>query len=697
MINWFEHLTFSENPFRFYSEDSVLHERDLGIAGDKVTALTPEKYACKLGSIQNCPWSGTGFSMELRIDGEQIPGRDWVWLPNIIRRSGKRRNWTAETLTVIPPKMNAVIFRLSLTNISSNPTDAPVQIIFDGGTHRVEQWIFSIPGAVSKHYAAIETSEEDGVSFAKLIGHCSDVDGCEYDDTASVMCVSCSLSGMKLFKQADIWETVRTVAPGDTLNIDITLHLGGLDSEVEAECKSLCHECDKYIASAFEWLDSETERIYSHLPKFTSDMPELEALFHRSVVTYSLNRWENPNYAINPFYSTGSINGGCMCSYLWDYGGGLMLHPLIDPETNKKMIKGFLHADLTTSFCITPLDGSKWGPWYHINQEKIINMIYFHILHTGETEFLDEVVDGRTIAEWAAFHALVGDDLNGPQKLMDYGDEGKSHLELRRKYVYKGIMPDLNARRYHNYVRAYRLSCIAGKPNDVLLERADALKPLLRELWDDEAGWYDFIWEGERQKRWTVQMFKFIDSPVIDDDTRAKLISHLNDNEFLSKFGLHSMSKLDPAYDQIDIDNGGGGICTLFTMQICGQLYDMGYDELATDILSRVLWWGTRLPYLGDSCAANMLEDREDTPLQADISSASCAQMMIFNMCGIKPDFDGNISITPAKKLPTKFIKLENVRLRGKVFTLTIDGNEYTVECNGMIIKNPLGVTAVLD
>ncbi|MBQ7923311.1 MAG: hypothetical protein IJ325_12190 [Clostridia bacterium] len=693
---FFDHPAFAESPFRFYGEDSILHERDLGIAGDRVTLLTPEKCACKVNGIQNAPWSGTRFSLELRIDGEQIPGRDWTWLPNAILRKGKRGNWSAETLTVIPPKKNGCIIRMAITNISDKVIDAPIQLIADGGTKYSKDWLFDIPSGIYHHFSRAETAEEDGISFLHLIGYSDDVETWVYSGEESVVAVSCTLAGMKLFKQADIWETQRTVDPGETLNIDITLHLGGVDGTIEAECADMCRKVDENIEAAFAWLQSETDRILDRLPQFTSNLPELDAMYYRSVVTYSLNRWENPHFVTNPFYSTGSINGGCMCSYLWDYGGGLMLHPLIDPETNKKMIRAYLHADLTKSFAIVPLDGSPYGPWYHINQEKIINMIYFHVLHTGETEFLSEEVDGRTILDWAAFHAFVGDDITAPQKLTDYGEPGKSHLELRRMYVYQGVMPDLNARRYHNYMRAYWLSCVAGKENVLLKERAGALKPLLTELWDEEAGWYDFIWDGKRQKRYTVQMFKFLDSQVIDDDTRAKLIAHLNEREFLSKFGLHSMSKLDAAYDQLDIDNGGGGICTLFTMQICGQLYDMGYDELATDILKRVLWWGTRLPYWGDSCAANMLEDREDTPLQADISSASCAQMMIFNMCGIKADFDGTIHITPAKVQPTSHIIMENVKLLGKTFSLAIDDNAYTVTCGGETIRKVLGETVVL-
>jgi hypothetical protein len=139
------------------------------------------------------------------------------------------------------------------------------------------------------------------------------------------------------------------------------------------------------------------------------------------------------------------------------------------------------------------------------------------------------------------------------------------------------------------------------------------------------------------------------------------------------------MSKLDPQYDQDDIDNGGGGICTHFTMQICAQLYETGYDALATDILKRVYWWGERMPYMGDSCAANMILNRENTPLQGDISSVSVAQMIFFYIFGIKPDFDGNIAITPVKNRPAENMRIDNARLCGKVFSVVIEKDSFTV------------------
>ena len=108
-------------------------------------------------------------------------------------------------------------------------------------------------------------------------------------------------------------------------------------------------------------------------------------------------------------------------------------------------------------------------------------------------------------------------------------------------------------------------------------------------------------------------------------------------------------------------------------MQICYQLYSIGEDALATDILKRVFWWGTRLPYLGDSCAANVMANREDTPLQGDIRSVSAAQMIIYAIFGIKADFDGNITVSPAKIRPAETLSLENVRLCGKIFSVSID------------------------
>jgi hypothetical protein len=248
-----------------------------------------------------------------------------------------------------------------------------------------------------------------------------------------------------------------------------------------------------------------------------------------------------------------------------------------------------------------------------------------------------------------------------------------------------------------NYMRVYELTKLVGEPDENLPTRAAALKEKLKALWNENEKWYDFIdAEGNRDIRYTVQMFKFISSGVIDKHERDGLVSHLNEREFLSKFGLHSMSKLDSQYDQDDIDNGGGGICTHFTMQICAQLYETGYDKIASDILPRVYWWGERMPYMGDSCAANMMMNREDTPLQGDISSVSGAQMICFYVFGITPDFDGSITVSPVPHRPTDKMAVENVRLQDKVFSVSVSVDEFSVIYNGETYSAKIGEKIVL-
>ncbi len=691
MKNPFANKAFRENPFRFYAKNSVLNPKDLGIAGERTSVLTPENAACGITCLQSCPWSATGLNAQVIFDGETLPGTDWVWLPNAILRRGKRAGYSVATLTVVPPAHNGILMRMAIESATACEVTVPVAVAFSGSAGKTSDWAFNAPKRGLPHYADAVAACEGDMSLLRLIGGCADVGGREVDPGDAVIAVACSLPGMKLFRNADMWETTVTVKPHETVCIDLAICLGDQDGNPEKECRDMLENGEKETEKAFAWLKSETDRIFSALPSFKSDNKALERLYTRSLVAYTLNRWNNPQFAIQPFYSTGSVTGGCMCSYLWDYGGGLMLHPVVDPGTNKKMICAYLHDDLTVSYAIKPLDGGPAGLWYHINQEKIISMIYYHVLHTGDVGFLKETVDGKSIRDWAVFHSLIGDDLAEPQHLVDFGGAGESHLELRRSYAYKGVMPDLNARRYMNYMRAYELTVLDGSPMPELAERAKALKPLLATLWNEDKQWYDHIWEGKRDQRYTVQMFKFLNSPVIDEQTRRGLISHLNEEEFLSEYGLHSMAKTDPGYDQVDIDNGGGGICNLFTMQIAGQLYDMGYAETATDMVDRVLWWGTRLPYWGDSCAANMKKVREDTPLQACISSASGAQMILFNMCGIKADAQGGITVCPAKVLPAKELTLKGVKLLGRTFSVAIRGDHYTVTVGGRKLTAPLG------
>jgi hypothetical protein len=99
---------------------------------------------------------------------------------------------------------------------------------------------------------------------------------------------------------------------------------------------------------------------------------------------------------------------------------------------------------------------------------------------------------------------------------------------------------------------------------------------------------------------------------------------------------------------------------------------------------------------MGDSCAANMKLNRENTPLQGDISSVSCAQMMFFYLCGIQAHFDGSVTVCPVKNRPCQEMKMENARLCGKIFSLSVTNDTFTVTCDGITYSAAVGETVTL-
>ena len=687
-MNYFDNCVYS-----FESKKSVISGEKLGITSTIASVMTGEKSVCDLHTINACPYTATDMSFDIRLDGEKIKVDRWRWLPTAILREGECDGFTAKTLATLIHNGRGAVLKVELLNKTEKEKRIPLAVMYRGVAKYLDNWNFCIPDpekSLLEYY-----SEHDGVI------------GSSHNGISFLM--TSSLSGMKYFHTAYLWENELTLPVGEPLTFYFSLHIGP-DAECLAEAKATEADYEGAIERSFDYLMGEVDRIHNALPNFSSDDPELDAYYYRCLVTYILCRWDNPALCVVPYFSTGSMSGSCMCSYLWDWCGGLMMHPIYDAEVNRRQLRALLKNDLTKSYALNPITAGPTGPWYQVNQEKITLMVYHHVRATGDKEFLFEKINGKTVIDHMREQAYVCDDLSKPVTLYDYGKgkleprrpgwlgddyiwygEGNAHLELRRGIPYHGIMPDLNARRYLNYMRVYELTKVAGCPDEVLPKRAEALKEELKKLWNDDAKWYEFEVDGVRDLRYTVQMFKFLNSPVIDDKEREGLISHLNEREFLSKFGLHSMSKLDIAYDQDDIDNGGGGICTHFTNQICAQLYEMGYSALASDILRRILWWGTRLPYMGDSCAANMMQNRDDTPLQGDISSVSGAQMIFFYIFGIKPDFEGNITISPVPNRPTDKMTVENVRLWDKVFSVSVAGDSFCVTIDGKTLCAKIG------
>lgn len=454
---------------------------------------------------------------------------------------------------------------------------------------------------------------------------------------------------------------------------------------------------EEWMTRSFSDFENRLAQLFQKVPRLEASDKRLEQFYNRSLLHFLLTQWHVPEFLLHPHYGTGGVLGGTLANYLWDFGEPWELFPLYDPSSTKTHVKQFLSIDLAKHFSFDPMTGKGLGPFYPVNQEKIIGLVYYYVLNTGDVAFLRESLQGKTILQWVLWNATWGDDLQRPVQLIDYGN-GNHHLELRHDIRYDHIVPDLNGRRYLNYKWAAALAAIAGEDASYLHDRADQLKKLLRkELWDPQARWFALKTpDGRKDLRYTVQMFKLIGSPVLDKDQEDGLLSHLNEREFLSEFGLHSMAKHDPAYDQVDFDNGGGGCFTAFPAQIAERLYRIGRADLAEELFARTLWWGSRVPYWGDSFAANYIEYRKDTPLQSTFDASAAAQAIIFGMFGIQTTATGEIRIKPQAPSFSPRIAVRGVHLRGHHFDVLVNGKTFQVVSKEKTISSKIGDVVTL-
>lgn len=58
----------------------------------------------------------------------------------------------------------------------------------------------------------------------------------------------------------------------------------------------------------------------------------------------------------------------------------------------------------------------------------------------------------------------------------------------------------------------------------------------------------------------SIQIFDVLRTGILTKDQERAIVSHLNEQEFLSEYGVHSLSKRDAGYDPFDEDWGEPGV-----------------------------------------------------------------------------------------------------------------------------------------
>ena len=629
------------------------------------------------------PYTCIDYFIEPRFFGERVKANHYTWLPFQTKRVGEIKGVKVESTTTLIYGKRAGVLSIKLKNETGKKMEVPVQFIANDPftpqltLDKVDEWGYGKPQSKTPVKNVVDDKGLMRIQGDNAIG------------------LGFTLKNWRWEELTGRFHAMVDLGPGEEKEVSLVFSMGE-KKEAQDMRNAILANPSLYVSKATDQYISEVKNLFGKLPRFYSDNKDLEQLYDRSVMILLLNKFEVPEFALHPYYATGSVNGGGLISDLYSFGGVSEILPLLDPKADREHLLQFIRSGaLSNGSAFDPITGKSSGSWNPSNQEKIIDLTYNYVKNTGDKGFLNEEVNGEPVLDHMIKNALYLDDAKDPVKLIDYcpGDKaGKSELG------YNHILPDLNGLRYKNYERVSKLCEIAGKPRPNLMARAKELKKILKQqLWDPGTKWFRYEDDkGNKDLRYTIRMFYLLNSDVVDREIKEGLLSHLNNEEFFSDYGLHSISKRDVAYDQVDIGHGGE-TRTLIPPEISELLYKEGDSKVADDILHRILWWGRRLPYFGESQLANEINYGEDAPLQADLGSATAAQSILFGMMGISVDFNGNISINPVKTGLANKLEIKGLKIRDKALDVSVDRGIYEVNTGNKIFRNNIGTATIIN
>jgi hypothetical protein len=423
----------------------------------------------------------------------------------------------------------------------------------------------------------------------------------------------------------------------------------------------LFSEKDKVISfpGSLKFWEAEVEKAWNDrlewalksIPVIESNIPGLDDYYKRSVVSGLVCIWENPSFALNPFLSTLGIDGGGICSYLWDLGGySPQMASLLLGDKVVNNARAMTAIDLTKYYAYT-LDGSGIGVPYSYSTWSYVNLVWNIWKQTGEQkELFDEAV--RLVLE----NEKLQSKQNG---LIDYGVQNNL-LEMRSAgWEHFVVSP--------NAERAWCLERLADMGDKIGLDKttlnqwrkmaSEIRTSVQRTLWDPERKWFKSIYpDGHEEFIYSIQAYDALRAGVCTKEMEEALISHLREGAFLFPYGITSISAEDSIHYEVnDPDWSGGGAYTGEGPVLAQTMYEFGRAELAFDILQRFFWMGRHLPYFPQEVFA----DRPAAPANKranEISGMTGAQTILYGMAGFDPRIDGSLWINP--QIP------ENVRLK---------------------------------
>lgn len=493
-----------------------------------------------------------------------------------------------------------------------------------------------------------------------------------------------------VFEGRDCWLSLRSDRPRS--GTDFGLEIPG-DSETRVsfllELSETRPEPDRVLTpSEIAALDRASEGAAArrdadashHLPTFQSNDPRLDRFYERSLATAVLTRWEHPSFVLDPHFAAAGLDGGGVCTYLWDLAYISSFLPLMMSRAAlRALLERLFRMQPEHHFAFEPFTGRGLGVGYALNAWSLTKILREAVAFHG-LDFL-----GRTGEAWLGCLAKLADagEPSSMTPLLDYGDT--THLLELRTSGYEHVVPSPNAERAALFeTLAYLRTRLGLSGAESLRERARSIRTaLVRHLWDGSRQWFCCAGpDGSLTQVDSVQVLTLLGLNVLPETITSALAARVAPGDFLGPFGLHSISPKDSRhYEAGDVDWGGGGSYVGQAPLLAYDLYRLGERARAEDVLERILWWAESWPYFPQSIRADRRGyctfDRPNC-----IAALGGAQALIFGLAGFRWRPDGQLSVRPRAHRCGEY-EVRNFLWNERHLDLSVDGERFRLRIDG--------------
>ncbi len=401
-----------------------------------VTGITFPPYACC--GVPEVTWSpGLLTSCELVVNGQLLsiaapPGGrvKYRWLPQRVDREQTVKGLRIRTRTFMPVKQRAVAEHIEITNVSSQRQT--LVLAFDMRAAVIKKTTFWMAGCPGEGGNKTNWDAEKGrITFIAQQSQAASAQG--------IQPAPARLQGGHIL-QYEI-----NLNPGETRRFhyvnaiaETAEEANRIHDDLQASFAAAEQANEAFYAGMLEAVFTPGNSYFSgYLPVLQTKDETLWNLYFAGIKNLLTARRHSPDSKYGPAYITLGGHTLPTLSFPWDTSlTGLSL-ALLDPAALRNMVEVWFEQDMHQHLATDYVSGTAVGPWYAVNDTAIVRCAHDYLRVTGDMQWLDKKIAGRSVMTHLVEHALFWEKLDhGGRGLADYGNI-ENLLEVVSTYLHE--------------------------------------------------------------------------------------------------------------------------------------------------------------------------------------------------------------------------------------------------------------------